>query len=65
MLKIEQMGNKDDKKQVTDFAKLDLSKKQMLSTFITNMASTLMQSQQQQQQQKQNGGVTSGQKTKG
>ena len=65
MLKIEQMGNKDDKKQVTDFAKLDLSKKQMLSTFITNMASTLMQSQQQQQQQKQNGGTTSGQKTKG
>jgi len=45
MLKIKQMADKDDKKQTTDFAKLDQQSQQMLANFISQMASTLAQSQ--------------------
>lgn len=45
MMKIQQMSNKDDKKQVTDFARLSLENKKMLSDFITNMVTTMVSQQ--------------------
>jgi len=49
MLKIQQMANKDDKKQVTDFAKLSLENKKMLSDFVTTMVGNMVQSQQKKE----------------
>ena len=49
LLKIAQMSNKDDKKQTTDFAKLDLESKKLLATFTSNMANTLIAGQKEKE----------------
>jgi len=45
MLKIKQMGDKDDKKMITSFAQLDQQSRQMLANFTSQMISTLAQKQ--------------------
>ena len=59
MLKIQQMANKDDKKQETDFAKLGVEQKKIVGDFMKTMITTLAQ-----QQNKENSGGSGDGQTK-